>query len=97
MYTFERYMKTLKGYIRKHNRLEGSIVEGYIAEEAVEFFSEYLSKAQAIGVSKPRYDPNKDGKALRGQGVIITVDRPQWAQAHSVVLQNTTEIILYIE
>ena len=97
MYPFERYMKILKGYVSNHNRPEGSIVEGYIAEEAVEFCSEYLLRAQAIGVPKPRYDPNKDGEALRGEGVIINVDRPQWAQAHSVVLQNTTEIIPYIE
>ena len=31
MYSFERYMKILKGYVRNHNRPEGSTVEGYIA------------------------------------------------------------------
>ncbi|XP_073133518.1 uncharacterized protein [Henckelia pumila] len=43
MYPFERFMKILKGYVQNHNRPEGCIAECYIAEEAVEFFSDYMS------------------------------------------------------
>ena len=43
MYPFERYMKILKGYVRNRSRPEGCIVECYIAEEAVEFCSEYMT------------------------------------------------------
>ncbi|XP_071695199.1 uncharacterized protein [Rutidosis leptorrhynchoides] len=32
MYPFERYMGILKGYVRKLNRPEGSIIEGYASE-----------------------------------------------------------------
>ncbi|GKG36439.1 DIE2/ALG10 family protein, partial [Tanacetum coccineum] len=33
MYPFERYMKKLKGYVRNKAKPEGSIMEGYVAEE----------------------------------------------------------------
>ncbi|XP_060968549.1 uncharacterized protein LOC115708932 [Cannabis sativa] len=44
MYGFERYMKILKGYVRNRSKPEGCIVECYIAEEAIEFCSEYVVK-----------------------------------------------------
>nr|XP_043627820.1 uncharacterized protein LOC122599381 [Erigeron canadensis] len=37
MYPFERYMKKLKNYVRNKARPEGSIVEGYVADEAATF------------------------------------------------------------
>ncbi|KAL2318723.1 hypothetical protein Fmac_032599 [Flemingia macrophylla] len=45
MYPIERYMKILKGYVKYQYRPEASIVERYIAEEAIEFCSEYMAKA----------------------------------------------------
>ncbi|XP_073133515.1 uncharacterized protein [Henckelia pumila] len=50
MYPFERFMKTLKDYVRNRNRPEGCIAECYIAEEAVEFFSDYMSNVHTIGI-----------------------------------------------
>ncbi|KAH7837023.1 hypothetical protein Vadar_008640 [Vaccinium darrowii] len=50
MYQFERYMKVLKGYVRNRNRPEGCIAESHIAEEAVEFCSEYLTWVDSIGI-----------------------------------------------
>ncbi|RVW76434.1 hypothetical protein CK203_056883 [Vitis vinifera] len=49
MYPFERYMKVLKGYVQNHNRLEGCIAECYIVEEALEFYTEYLSAWMQLG------------------------------------------------
>ncbi|GJW64780.1 F-box domain containing protein [Tanacetum coccineum] len=42
MYPFERYMKKLKGYVRNKAKPKGSIVEGYVAEEALTFSSHYF-------------------------------------------------------
>ena len=44
MYPFERYLDTLKKYVRNHARPEGSIAEGYIVKEALTFCSMYLKK-----------------------------------------------------
>ncbi|GJU55639.1 uncharacterized protein Tco_1229353 [Tanacetum coccineum] len=42
MFPFERYMKKLKNYVRNKAKPEGSIVKGYVAEEALTFCSCYL-------------------------------------------------------
>ncbi|GJR07563.1 hypothetical protein Tco_0790215 [Tanacetum coccineum] len=42
MFPFERYMKKLKGYVRNKAKPEGSIAEGYVAEEALTFSSYYF-------------------------------------------------------
>ena len=46
MYPFERYMKKLKHYVINMARPEGSIAEGYVAEEALTFCSMYLQDVQ---------------------------------------------------
>ena len=56
MYSVERYMKILKGYTKNLYHPEASIVERYIAEEAIEFCSEYIEKDKPIGVPKSRHD-----------------------------------------
>ncbi|GJU89582.1 hypothetical protein Tco_1302005 [Tanacetum coccineum] len=42
MFPFERFMKKLKGYVRNKAKPEGSIAEGYVAEEALTFSSHYF-------------------------------------------------------
>jgi hypothetical protein len=42
MYPVERYMKTLKGYVRNMARPEASMAEGYLKEECFGFITEYL-------------------------------------------------------
>ena len=42
MYPIERYLRTLKGYVRNKAYPEGSIAEGYISEECMTFCSHFL-------------------------------------------------------
>ena len=73
MYPFERYMKVLKGYVRNRNHPEGCIAECYIAEEALEFCTEYLSGIDAIGIPSSMKDEWKYGKPLPG-GLVMTIN-----------------------
>jgi hypothetical protein len=41
MYSIERYLRTLKGYVRNKAHPEGSIAEGYILEECMTFCSRF--------------------------------------------------------
>ncbi|RVX22951.1 hypothetical protein CK203_008266 [Vitis vinifera] len=66
MYPFERFMKVLKGYVRNRNHPEGCIVECYIAEEAIEFCTEYLSNVDAIGVPSSTNVDHKVGAPIPG-------------------------------
>nr|GEV88995.1 hypothetical protein [Tanacetum cinerariifolium] len=42
IFPFERFIKKIKGYVRNKAKLEGSIAEGYAAEEALTFSSLYF-------------------------------------------------------
>jgi len=44
MLFFERYMRTLKRYVRQKARPEGCMVEGYVLNEAFFFLCEFLGK-----------------------------------------------------
>ncbi|XP_071688992.1 uncharacterized protein [Rutidosis leptorrhynchoides] len=51
MYPFERYMKKLKNYVRNKARPEGSIAEGYVADEALTYASRYLHSIKRLRVA----------------------------------------------
>ncbi|CAL9019070.1 unnamed protein product [Prunus brigantina] len=94
MYLFERYMKVLKGYVQNRTRPEGCIAERYIAEEAVEFCTEHLSDVSTVGV--PSSQKMGVSKPLSGCTVSV-VDQDLLNQAHLYVLENTEEVLPYIE
>ncbi|KAL3648207.1 hypothetical protein CASFOL_007631 [Castilleja foliolosa] len=96
MYPFERYMKILKGYVKNPYRPEASIVERYVAEEAIEFCSQYLSEKKSIGHSKTRYEGRILGKGTLG-GKLKNANREEVLQAHLNILNNNPEIDTYLE
>ncbi|CAL2230853.1 unnamed protein product [Prunus armeniaca] len=75
-------------------RPEGCIAERYIAEEAVEFCTEHLSDVSTVGV--PSSQKMGVSKPLSGCTVSV-VDRDLLNQAHLYVLENTEEVLPYIE
>ena len=44
MYPVEKYIKTLKGYVKNMVRPETSMAEGYLKDEYLEFVTEYLQR-----------------------------------------------------
>ena len=96
MYPVERYMKVLKGYTKNRYRPKASIVERYVAEEAIGFCSEYISTGTLVGVPQSRHDLSTQGRGIQGFNV-VTMDRKKLSQAHLYVLHNTTEVIPYID
>jgi len=82
MYPIERYMKILKGYIKNQYRLEASMIERYIAEESIEFCSDYMTKANPIGVPHRSW-LNRCSISNNIRGVnVVTKDRTKLMQAH---------------
>ena len=47
MYPIERYMKSLKGYVRTYARPETSMAEGYTMTETLGYSTEYLQRFTA--------------------------------------------------
>ncbi|XP_058188146.1 uncharacterized protein LOC131304783 [Rhododendron vialii] len=74
------------------------MVESYVAEEAVEFCADNLSRVDPIGVPVAR-NMTSDGleieRPLPG-GYVVAVDREEFEQAHRYVLENSSEVEPYI-
>ncbi|BBN69212.1 hypothetical protein Prudu_821S000200, partial [Prunus dulcis] len=83
-----------KGYVQNRTRPEGCIAERYIAEEAVEFCTQHLSDVSTVGV--PSSQKMGVSKPLSGCTVSV-VDQDLLNQAHLYVLENTEEVLPYIE
>jgi len=67
IYPVERYMKILKGYTKNLHHPKASIVQRYIAEEAIEFCSDYIEKAKPVGLPESRcHNMPFAGKRRRG-------------------------------
>ncbi|GJU57314.1 retrovirus-related pol polyprotein from transposon TNT 1-94 [Tanacetum coccineum] len=98
MYPFERCMKVIKRHVRNRNRPEGCIAEETIAEETIEFFSEYHKTKKTISIPPDKHvtNENEDEKPLSA-GKSSEVSGEVFQKAHLYVIQNTDEIVPYIE
>ena len=96
MYPVERYMKILKGYMKNPRRPEASIIQRYVAEEAIEYCTNYLAGQKSIGVPVTRYDGRFNGKGVRGK-CIKSKSQEEVLQAHFYILNNTDEVIPYVD
>ena len=107
MYPFERYMKKLKNYVGNKARSEGSIAEGYVADEALTFCSMYF---QDIETRFNRLDRNEDISYVPRyltvfqsqcrpitKGVLKPLDHSTREIAEWFILDNCPEIESYLE
>ena len=88
-------MKILKGYTKNLHHPKASIVQRYIADEAIEFCSDYIEKAKPVGLPESRHDDIVGGKDSRGLHV-ITPSVEDLLQAHLYMLNNSNKVLPYI-
>ena len=97
LYIVFRFLSKLKSYCRNKCYPEGSIIEGYLAEECMTFYSRYLEDVETR-LNKPSRNagPNDHnladtylfqsyGEAI-GKVEIAELDDISWIQAHRYVL-----------
>ena len=104
-----RYLRTLKSYVRNKTYPEGSIAEGYLAEESTTFCSRYLNDVET---KYNHTDRNfVDLTDIKDEGLIIfkcigrslgmhtcrELSSEEWAQAHLYVLTNCDDVIPFIK
>ena len=89
--------------MRNRAQPEGSIAEGYVAEECLTFCSRYLDGVETT-FSRPPRNPNvaSDGEfngylfttygAVIGKIDVIMLDNMTWSQAHRYVLDQHRNI-----
>ncbi|XP_020963575.1 uncharacterized protein LOC110265122 [Arachis ipaensis] len=93
MYPIERFLLKLKNYVCNKSCPEGSIAEGYLADECLTFCSRYLNDDVQTKFNNPT--KNLDGPIRNG--VMISLDPLMWEQSHRYVLFNCIIIAPYIK
>ncbi|KAH7850737.1 hypothetical protein Vadar_002263 [Vaccinium darrowii] len=102
MYFIERYLMTLKSYVRSRSYPEGSIAQGYLVEESMTFCSRYLHDVETK-LRRPmrNYDVGDNPEILKGRalgkGKGFVLSSTSRAQAHRYMLFNTASIAPYRE
>ncbi|XP_068495089.1 uncharacterized protein [Phaseolus vulgaris] len=109
MYPIERYLGHLKSYVRNKAQPEGSIAEGYLAEEVLTFFSQYMEGMKTRTNRPSRVDDSFNiniselntlfppiGRVVSAASTfeMSTIER---TQAHRYVLFNCPQVQPYIE
>ncbi|PKU60356.1 hypothetical protein MA16_Dca027411 [Dendrobium catenatum] len=108
MYPIKRFLWKLKSYVRNRSRPEGSIAEGYIAEECLMFCSLYV--AEHVETRHNLLGRNELDENILNEGLNIFVTNGQahgkrevkifndeaLTKAHRYVLFNCEEIEPYV-
>jgi hypothetical protein len=74
MYPVDRYLRTLKGYVRNKAYREGSIAEGYISEECLTFCSRFLQDVDTKLNQADRHESAAVNEPPSGLSVFSDVD-----------------------
>jgi hypothetical protein len=80
MYPYERYFKTVKGFVRNHAKPEGSIAQGYQVEQALRFIIEYMSEYKCHDAA----NMGRQGGAIHGRRDLGVQCMPSsWTTRHT--------------
>ena len=71
MYPIERYLLTLKQYVRNRARPEGTIAKGYLKEECMNFCAQYLNDVETKS-NRPTRNYSGDDNLGRAVGEITS-------------------------
>jgi hypothetical protein len=96
MYAYERFNGVLKSFIRNRAYPEGSMVQGYCIEEAVEWALNYADPTNPIGVPKSHHEGRLTSKGTIGKKA-ITPDLDLFCCAHFHMLQQMSIVSEYLD
>ena len=109
-YATKRMQKTLRAKCKNKRRIEASMAEAFITEEAANFVTaHYEAKNHHLHNPKPRYnadEPKKGGSNLSlfkgdlapaGASNSLTLDFEEWQIISLYIFTNLTEVRPYIE
>jgi hypothetical protein len=90
MYPCERYLGTLKSFVRNKAQPEASMAKGYVAEEALGFCTEYLNLAQYTKrhIWEVEEDESLRASVVEGAGRVWNMTEVEMERAHTYVLSH---------
>jgi hypothetical protein len=97
MWTYERFISTLNRYVHNRAYPEGSMIEVYTTEEAVNWCMRYIRDGRAIGLPIHQHEGRTTGKGCTGQKVRTDIPNKEVEQAHYSILHQLVSMEKYIE
>ncbi|KAL8094208.1 hypothetical protein AgCh_035911 [Apium graveolens] len=88
MFGIERYLSKLKSYVRNRSKSEGSIAEGYLAEECVTFCFRFLSDSIKTKIDQKINVGYSIGSGRNRDGKSVELAERVWIKIHE--LNNRT-------
>ncbi|KAA0063057.1 uncharacterized protein E6C27_scaffold468G001730 [Cucumis melo var. makuwa] len=73
------------------------MVENYIVEEAIEFYSEFIAGVSSIRLNSSVIKKNSNVDRALSASFFITSSKEQLDQAHLYVIQNVNDVLPYVE
>lgn len=88
MYPLERYLGTLKSFVRSKSQPEASMANGYAAEEALGFCTEYLNLHTYTmrHIWEDEEEQGMRGSVVEGRGRVFNISRAEVARAHNYII-----------
>ena len=90
MYPCERYLGTLKTYVRSRSHPEASMANGYAASEAMGFCTEYLNLHEYTHrhVWETEEEQGMRGCVVQGRGRVLNMSSSEVTRAHNYVIMH---------
>jgi len=97
MWTYERFMSTLNRYVHNRAYPEGSMIEAYTTEEAINCCTKYIRDVNAIGLPIPLHEGRTSGMGCTGRKVRTDVQEEMVQEAHHNVLNQLVVMETWVE
>ena len=90
MYPCERYLGTLKSFVRNKAHPEASMATGYVAEEALGFCTEYLNLQQYTKrhIWESEEEESMRASVVEGGGRVFNISDAELDRAHNYVIRH---------
>jgi len=97
MWTYERFMSTLNRYVHNRAYPEGSMIEAYTTEEAVNCCMKYIRDVNAIGLPVPVHEGRTMGMGCTGRKVDTDLQEEQLQEVHHSTLNQLVVMDTWVE
>ncbi|XP_028092699.1 uncharacterized protein LOC114292882 [Camellia sinensis] len=93
MYPIERYLLTLKQYVRNRAHPEGSMAKGYLVEECMNFCAQYLNDVETkLNWPVRNYNSAANMGRAVGETTTFNLGHTSYVQCHRYILFNTKAV-----
>jgi hypothetical protein len=97
IYSYERHMVVMKGYVCHRAHPEDSMIKGYTTEEIIECYADYIKDGKPIVVPVSRHHGRLSGKGTKGAKSIIDATYERVCEAHFLIMHELAAIKPYTE